>query len=136
MTATSVDGVEVVASEQAPSALPQTNGKPVMLKQTLKLLLADGREVFGCVHCDYTAEKSSSIYPHLKKHSERVRREPVATIPEDMTIGELFGQYQRAEALADQLDRMIDNRNEWKARAQDAESSLNALRRALKGVAL
>jgi hypothetical protein len=138
VTATQVDGKQVVASEQVVSPLPNPDGSGGFLhfKQIVKLLLLDdGSEVFGCVHCEFTGGSYQKIGQHLRVHKPPALNghrsklaAPVADVlPEDMTIGELFGQYQRAEALMAQLERLAESRNEWRARAQEAEKKIASL---------
>ncbi|MFG3710798.1 hypothetical protein [Micromonospora sp. NPDC047730] len=65
MTATHVNGVEVYAVEPYPSPIPGPHGEKLYFKQTVRILLANGQELAGCVHCDYTSENWRSIRPHL-----------------------------------------------------------------------
>ncbi|MGH3859184.1 hypothetical protein [Actinokineospora sp.] len=129
MTATMVDRVEVLADEPTEAAMRDRAGKPVVWQQTRTLLLADGRTVYGCAHCDYTSDNVRSIRPHLNKHRGAVE-------PEHADLGAL-GEVTLAEALARLADhdQVAADRDEWKTRATRAERSLAALRRALKGVA-
>lgn len=72
MTATSINGVAVIASEPAESKI-SVSGRPVYFKQIMKLLLEDGTEAYGCAHCDWTANGAPSVRSHLKKHSTKAR---------------------------------------------------------------
>ncbi|MFH0246186.1 hypothetical protein ACGRHY_28060 [Streptomyces sp. HK10] len=77
MTATHVNGLAVVEDQPARSGISRP-GVNVVLEQTRHLLLADGSEVYGCLHCNYTSENKHSIRPHLKKHKNRAEpRNPV-----------------------------------------------------------
>jgi hypothetical protein len=136
MTATTIDGVEVVASEPAMSPLSEVHGQAIHYKQILKLLLADGRELFGCAHCDYTSTSVQRVYPHLKKHSPRPPRQATAVDPAglDMTVGELLKAYQQITEMADAYARLADDRDEWKSRARKAEGQLGTLRKALGAI--
>lgn len=124
-----VEGVEVLADEPTEASMRDRSGRPVVWQQTRTLLLADGRTVFGCAHCDYTSDNVRSIRPHLNKHRGAVQ-------PERVDLGAL-GEVTLAEALARLADhdQVAADRDEWKARATRAERALAALRKALKGVA-
>lgn len=77
-----IDGVEVIVDEPTPAPFRSTT---VLHPQTRTLLLADGREVFACAHCDYWSENVRSIRPHLKVHStpkpDPVPEQEEATVP-------------------------------------------------------
>jgi hypothetical protein len=49
VTATHVDGVEVIAAEPAPTGIRDIAGNPVHYKRIRELLLADGRTVYGYI---------------------------------------------------------------------------------------
>lgn len=70
MTATHVKGVAVVADEPARSPISRP-GVNVVFDQIRHLLLADGSEWYGCVHCDYVSQNPNSIRPHLKAHKPK-----------------------------------------------------------------
>jgi hypothetical protein len=128
MTATTVDGVAVIHSEPA-EALISKPDKPVFFKQIVKLLLEDGREVFGCVHCDFTRPNLVAVRPHLKVHSNgsspAKRKGRAKGVPADMSLSDLLAQVNNLESVTAERD-------EWRRRALDAERKLNAMRRALK----
>jgi hypothetical protein len=130
VTATVVDGVEVIADEPTEAPMRDRSGKPVVWQQTRTLLLENGSTVYGCVHCDYTSENPRSIRPHLNKH----RGEQPAT-GRAVALGDLAGV-----TLAEVLVRLVEHdqvaaeRDDWKARATRAERSLSTLRAALRGV--
>lgn len=127
MTATKVDGRAVIADEPAASPLR----KGVTFTRIRRLLLDDGSTIHGCSECDYTAEKVGQVRAHLRKHAPRPT---VAFRPrriEEMNVGELIERARQNDAVADALDRMTDDRNEWKARALKAERAMANLRKAL-----
>lgn len=63
MTATTVDGLSVIASERVES--PLSNPERVMFYvHTLKLLLEDGSVVYGCSECDFTSERLGTARSH------------------------------------------------------------------------
>ncbi|MFJ8677358.1 hypothetical protein [Streptomyces sp. NPDC093589] len=72
MTATHVNGVAVLIDEPAPSPISRP-GVDVTFDQIRHLLLADGTETYGCVHCPYVADNISSVRAHLKAHSSKPR---------------------------------------------------------------
>lgn len=124
MTATSVGGIAVIADEPAESPI-STPGKPVFYKQIRRLLLADDTEVFGCLHCDYTADSVGRIRPHLKAHVEpkpKAARKPSAS---ELSLSQLLAK------LAD-LEKVTAERDDWRRRALNAERKLSAMRKALK----
>lgn len=124
MTATHVDGVEVVADEPTTAPIKSFAGKPMVWTQTRTLLLADGRTVYGCQHCEYTSPNVLSIRPHLNKH-RTVGPRPAAAA-KDLSLTEVL------ERLAT-LDKVSKERDDWKARALTAERKLATLRNALGG---
>ncbi|TCO64363.1 hypothetical protein [Actinocrispum wychmicini] len=129
MTATVVNGLEVLADEPTEAPMRSRNGSPVLWQQTRTLLLEDGNTVYGCVHCDYTSDNVHSIRPHLNKH-RTASAASVAGVDQ-------FGEVTLAEVmrrLAD-FDEISIEREAWKARATRAERSLSTLRAALRGVA-
>ncbi|WP_019061562.1 hypothetical protein [Streptomyces prunicolor] len=74
MTATHVKGVTVVADEPARSPISRP-GVNVVFDQIRHLLLADGSEWYGCLHCDYVSQNQNSIRPHLKAHKPKAAPE-------------------------------------------------------------
>ncbi|MEU6331473.1 hypothetical protein ABZ851_29980 [Streptomyces sp. NPDC047049] len=70
MTATHVNGVAVIIDEPAPSPISRP-GADVTFDQIRHLLLADGAETYGCLHCPYVSENISSVRGHLKAHSSK-----------------------------------------------------------------
>lgn len=125
MTASIVNGLEVIADEPTEAPLCDRAGKPLVWRQTRTLLLSDGSTVYGCLHCDYTSDNVKAIRPHLNKH--RGSTVDVARLDE-LTLGEVL---RRLAAL----DDLAAERDSWKERATRAERSLSHLRRALRGVA-
>jgi hypothetical protein len=119
MTATHVDGVEVIADEPAQSPITSRDGKPVHFKQIRELLLADGATVYGCVHCDYTSPGIGSIRPHLGKHKN-------GKDADEISLSQLLARIA-------EIEKVTAERDEWKARALKAEGSLKVLRDALGG---
>lgn len=134
MTATHVNGVAVIASEpaEAPISTPE---KPIHFKRIMKLLLEDGTEAFGCLHCDYAADSHMRVRPHLHKHTPRKAAEtappPAAPEPIDpatITLAELLDAVQSSREHQADAER-------WKARALRAEQDLALIRRTLTGKA-
>jgi hypothetical protein len=120
VTATHVDGVEVLADEAAKAAMVSRDGSPIYFKQIRELLLADGQTVYGCVHCDYTANSVNRVRPHLNKH----RTDKVRGGTSDALLRQLV-------AKVAELEIVTRERDEYKRRAQAAEKSLRDLRKAL-----
>lgn len=121
MTATHVDGVEVLADERAKAQMVSRDGSPIYFKQIRELLLADGSTVFGCVHCDYTADSVNRVRPHLNKHRASKPESGAAT---DALLRQLVTKVAEVETLTVERD-------EYKRRMQVAEKSLRDLRKAL-----
>lgn len=152
MTATQVNGVKVVASEPATTNLASAD-RPIYFKQVVKLLLEDGTEVYGCVHCDYTNEKKSSLRPHLGAHAQRKnkadQKSEVGRLAEDLAnlpLEEILDWAQigidhvnkddkpdpQVERQAKLIDKLMEEREEWKARAKLAESQISKAAAAFK----
>lgn len=119
-----VNGLAVVASEPAPSQLKR-DGKPVPFKQILRLLLADGSEVYGCVHCDYTSPNPNSVRPHLNAH--RNGKPPLTAGGVD--VREVLRRLNAVDGIQADRDR-------WRDRAITAERDLSNLRRAFERAGL
>lgn len=133
MTATSISGVPVIAAEPA-ETLISTPERPVYFKQILRLLLDDGSEAYGCVHCDYTADSIHRVRPHLSKHNRRAPEtapDPVAPEPIDperLTLAEMLEAVQTGREQRNEAER-------WKTRALRAEQDLALIRRTVAGKA-
>jgi hypothetical protein len=126
VTATQVDGVEVISTEPATSHWKDGKGTPIEYRQMLRLLLADGRELYGCLHCDYTHESLNSVRPHLNAHRKEKLAAAAAAGP---SVGGLsLAELARVLSTADQT---AADRDEWKRRALKAEGQLRSLRKAL-----
>ncbi|WP_158884088.1 hypothetical protein [Amycolatopsis anabasis] len=125
MTATEVDGVAVVADTPHVAPFTDRSGQPVYQPQTRVLTLADGSTVYGCAHCDYTSENPRSIRPHLGKHNRRRNGlRPAKDAVLDMPLTDLMDRLAK-------LDAILEEREQWKARALQAERRLRQLRDAL-----
>ncbi|TYK47176.1 hypothetical protein [Actinomadura decatromicini] len=122
MTATQVNGLAVMADEPTLSPITGPNGAPIYWRQTRTLLLEDETKVFGCVHCDYTADNPHKVRPHLKVHREP-EPEPAAGLY-DLPLSDLL-------ARVAELEKLTADRDTWKRRALKAERSLATMRRAL-----
>lgn len=128
MTATTVNGHEVVADDPALSPL-STPEKPIYYKQIRQLLLGDGSVMFGCAHCDFTTPHMVRVRPHLRVHAESAPVR-VGTVDDVMdNLREVIEQ--RHAGLLAAIERLSGERDEWKARAVKAEKSLATLRKAL-----
>ena len=128
MTATHVDGVPVIAAEPAQDPKgwkDRRTGEPLRFKQILRLLLEDGSETFGCIHCDYTNPSIYSVRPHLNKHRLTLAAESNGHAA-GVDLAELARRLQR-------VDRLEADRDEWRRRALDAERELRKIRELLGG---
>lgn len=130
MTATHVDGVPVVADEPATAhaGMATRDGQPVRWRQIRHLLLEDGSEAYGCLHCTYTSRKLLSIRPHLNKHRELKPAAPPTAAPAAPAVLDLRDLVSRLDAA----DRLATELDVWKTRALRAERELDRLRQALK----
>lgn len=125
MTATTVNGQDVITAVPATAPITTRDGDPILFKQTMRLLLADGSEVFGCIHCDYTHASLSGVRPHLKVHA--------GPKPPKTTGGGRSMTLDQLVAAVARLGEVEADRDRWKSRAVKAEKSLTTLRNALKG---
>ncbi|SDH68011.1 hypothetical protein SAMN05421505_12054 [Sinosporangium album] len=117
MTATHVDGIEVVSDEPTPSPL---NGpiRTVYFTRIRTLVLADASKVYGCTECDYTDPMVGKVRTHLSSsHTAKPKT------PDPMS--HLIADAARAVA------RLEQQRDSWKARALAAERSLRAIRKVI-----
>jgi hypothetical protein len=137
MTATTVDGRAVIATEKVETGLSKP-GKPVYFTRILRLLLDDGSDVHGCTECDFTAPEWTSVRPHLGSHNGsynggRARKQKTAP-PADvmaLSLAELVDRALRADVQFDVVMKIQEDRDHWKTRAKDAEKRLSTLRNAL-----
>lgn len=123
MTATTVNGLPVMADTDTVSGLIDRAGNRVIWTQTRTLLLGDGSTVYGCQHCDYTSPNINSVRPHLNAH----RKPPSSVDVKALTLDEI------GQRLA-QVERLTAERDGWRKRALAAEKSLRTLKNALRGV--
>ena len=125
MTASEVDGKAVIAVESAKSNWKGRNGEHLEFRQILRLLLDDGSEVYGCLHCDYTHASPNSVRPHLNKH-----RKPKAEVGDQDAEAAGLSLAKIARVLRSH-ERTTAELEEWKRRALTAERELRAIRKAL-----
>jgi hypothetical protein len=124
VTASHVDGVAVIAVENARSSWKdRKTGEHLEYRQMLKLLLEDGREVYGCLHCDYTHPNLNSVRPHLNKHRLRAVQDEGGSL-------DLVDLARRLQRYA----RLEQDRDRWRTRALDAERELRRVREVLGGL--
>lgn len=125
MTATQVNGIPVIADEPTLSPISSRNGTPVYWQQTRTLLLEDGRELYGCVHCDYTADSPHKVRPHFNKHRDRTASPASAASGlYDLPLSELLARIAG-------MEKLTAERDEWRRRALKAERALSTMRKAL-----
>lgn len=122
MTATEVNGVDVVSDEPTQAPMNMADGRPIVWTQTRTLVLKDGSVVYGCQHCDYTSPNILSIRPHLNKH--RTRGSSTSRRSDDVSLNQLLRRLS-------ELDAIESDRDKWRRRALDAEHRLRTLRKAL-----
>jgi hypothetical protein len=123
VTATHVNGLAVIAVEPARSTWRnRKTGELLEYRQMLRLLLEDGSEVFGCLHCDYTHQNLNSVRPHLNKH-----RTDLGNGHGSVDIPGLIKRLNEVERLEQERDR-------WKARAYEAERELRKIRQVFGGL--
>jgi hypothetical protein len=131
MVGRTIEGQQVVADDFCETGL-STPERPVHFKRIRKLTLSDGTVVHKCTECDYVRPRWEQVRPHLSKHAEP---KVEALIPGvslmEMSLGELVEVAKRFEFQGRHIDRLIEERDNWKTRAQDAERRLAAMRRAL-----
>ncbi|WP_245572446.1 hypothetical protein [Actinokineospora enzanensis] len=121
MTATTVNGIDVLRDEPTLAPITSRDGKPVYWQQTRTLTLADGSVVYGCAHCDYTADKAGAIRPHLKTHAAKT---VVPKSSGDLSLSDVLNRLSAA-------DQVQADRDQWRTRALKAERSLATMRKAL-----
>jgi hypothetical protein len=127
VTATEVDGKAVIAVEPAKSSFRGSDGERVSFRQMLRLLLDDGSEVYGCLHCDYTSPNLNSVRPHLNKHRKAKQLDEAEELA---AVGVGLSLAQITRALRSH-ERTVNDLEEWKRRALTAERQLRLLRKAL-----
>lgn len=117
------------------STLPTAPGRTFTNSKVLRQTFSDGTVVFRCAECGFTRDSYYKVLPHLGSHSERKPRAKVAVVPTpaeraSALLTELIGVVAELAAEAGEKASASD-RDEWRARALDAEKRLRSLRRAL-----
>lgn len=124
MTASEVGGKAVIAVEPARSNWKGRDGEHLQFRQILRLLLDDGSEVYGCLHCDYTHASPNSVRPHLNKHRQPKPEEEGDDSAAALSLAKVARVLRSHERTTAELE-------EWKRRALTAERQLRLLRKAL-----
>lgn len=144
MTAAMVNGRAVVATEPAASPLVNKSG-PVLFTRIVRLLLDDGSESFGCTECDFSDARLGVVRQHVgrahgpdgpadKPAPKNGRTPPTAKDHHlSLTIGELLDAGRQVAAMTEAIERLANDRDQWKDRARKAEKRLQTLRTALGG---
>jgi len=137
-----IDGLRVLEREPVESPL-STPERPIYFTRILRLLLEDGSELFGCgaAGCEEVRETVQAVSVHLGvEHPDPEKARIKSTDPLDMTlreVTEVIGDMKELRTenirLTRENDRLKRDRNEWKARAKDAESDLTVIRNAIRG---
>lgn len=137
-----IDGLRVLEREPVESPL-STPERPIYFTRILRLLLEDGSELFGCgaEGCEEVRETVQAVSVHLGvEHPDPEKARIKSTDPLDMTlreVTEVIGDMKELRTenirLTRENDRLKRDRNEWKARAKDAESDLTVIRNAIRG---
>lgn len=72
-TSKTINGLEVIAREQAIGQHPRWPDRMVPFNGVTKVLLSDGTEVYECDdrECDYVANTVKSVTSHMPKHSDK-----------------------------------------------------------------
>lgn len=129
MTATTVNGLTVLADEPAPTGINDKAGNTVYYKQVRSLLLENGTITYGCAHCDYTADNPNSVRPHLNKHRQENAERRAATArkldPKTNTLADVLAAVARVNEITADRDR-------WKDRALKAEDDLATIQKAIR----
>ncbi len=138
MTATEVNGIEVVKAEPAETDR-STPEEPRYYKQIHQLTLADESTLYGCAvpECTFTASAPNGVRPHLGIHNRKPKTaaadvKPVLDL--DVRLAELVGAHQRAAALQSALDRLHAENEDLKAKLQATQNEHALTRRKLARV--
>lgn len=129
MTATAVNGLEVIASEPTPTPLNKPD-RPVFHKRVETLMLSDGSTVFGCTECEYTSDKPGAVRGHLKTHAKPASGRST-NASEGTTALVLLAQ--EVESATAAHDRALEQVVEWRSRALTAERKLAKISRLASG---
>lgn len=121
----------VVSDEPTTAPITTTTGSPVYWQQIRTLTLANGDIIYGCAHCDYTADSFTSVRPHLNRH-----RDAKSQTNGQRTNGSARKAHSDGdvETLLEQLSQLQQLRQElehYKARALKAEGRLQTVRDAI-----
>ncbi|MFG2211951.1 hypothetical protein [Streptomyces sp. NPDC048638] len=143
-----LNGLEVIEFEfaETPRSTPDN---PRRYKEVLKVLLADGSITYNCVwpNCEFTRDKASGVWPHVKAHKNPVKATTFAAEPAEIDVdglplAEVIDRARKASWYSVQLDSALKKLEkatreveEWKPRAKAAEKQLATIRNAFAAVA-
>lgn len=129
-------GEQVRVERETDTQSPNVTRKPSFWFSVRTLLLASGQEVYGCADCWYAADNPRQVMPHRNAH--RQPKLPKVELPPsgsaDAELDEFDSAVMAVQLLvhkARQVDHLIKDRDEWKARAKKAESIVAQFRRAM-----
>lgn len=136
MTATQVNGIDVVTQEPVESHMVDGHGGKRPFARIVRLLLSDGTDVYGCTVCDHTQPTDlpvQQMMQHLGKDHPEGRSRPNGTVKggppadlRDLTLADVYRLAQLGLNASTQIAK-------WKRRATDAEKRLEDGRRAFLG---
>lgn len=115
-------------------------------EEVIKVLLEDDSEVFACIWqgCEFTRERASGVWPHLKVHKRKDKKASAASPVNvsDLSVSELIGRAQQAETYRSERDVAVRELQkaskelaEWEPRAKAAEKQIQTIRSAFSAVA-
>ncbi|WP_331746294.1 hypothetical protein OG923_33040 (plasmid) [Streptomyces halstedii] len=143
-----LNGLEVIEFEfaETPRSTPEN---PRFFKEVLKVLLADGTVVYNCVwpECEFTRDKASGVWPHVKAHKPQTTAPKAAASPAEVDVAglplaEVIELARKAAWYRVELDSALKKLEkaerevgEYKPRAKAAEKQLATIRSAFAAVA-
>lgn len=106
---THVADVEVIATEQVPCNLPanRRTGEVYYYKRVVKLLLADGQEVYCCTDCGHTDDQAMKVRAHVANHTYYQRIDE-----EGVPIGRRRKRQRQRDDVARYVDEIVGTESE------------------------
>ncbi len=125
-----INGIAVIAEEPIESGISRPD-RLVYFTRMRRLLLADDSTLIACTECHFTDPKVGTVRIHLRDHGKAAAATGLPPELLAMTLGELLEPGRRVEQLLNALERLANERDEWKARCRKAERNLSTVRKAL-----
>lgn len=129
-----VNGLAVVDEQPVKANLPARPGEEPKNLRFNRLILEDGAVVYECCECPFTGTRGELQKHRAEDHggpgwgTNSVKRRPSAAAPSadalSYTLGELLDMAEAFGTWGATVERLTQQRDEWRTRASDAERTI------------